>query len=113
MTARCEQYRPMMFAYVQGELQNLIRTRFEAHVSNCDRCNALTGSIERSLGLAKNYEPEIDEDHVSRLVHLRHGLACAKNQLAAGSCSFGSVRTIWRPSNRGSAGYGGRRHLDR
>ena len=65
----CEQYRALMFEYVQGDLQSLERTRIETHLANCDRCSALSSTIREGIKSARAWAPTVEKEHLDRLIH--------------------------------------------
>ncbi|MCC7382438.1 MAG: FecR domain-containing protein [Deltaproteobacteria bacterium] len=68
MNQACREQAELMIADLQGELLPLERTRLEAHLANCGRCTALQGQLRHGLEAARHWSPEVDPEHLDRLV---------------------------------------------
>lgn len=68
MNQACREQAELMIADLQGELLPLERTRLEAHLANCGRCTALQDQLRQGLEAVRHWSPEIDPEHLDRLV---------------------------------------------
>lgn len=68
MSRICEGLREMMLDHALEELDGLKAARLEAHLVNCTPCRDLHTRLQEGLKAAKNFEPEIGEADLERLV---------------------------------------------
>ena len=55
----CQDYEIELGDYVDGTLEGDARAAFEAHLSTCDRCQALVADFGTIVGAARTLEPEV------------------------------------------------------
>lgn len=54
----CQEIEQLVDAYVDGELPDILRERFDGHRSECLECNSLVFDIEQIVQLAKTLDDE-------------------------------------------------------
>ena len=57
-TLGCQEIEQLVDAYVDAELPEILRERFDSHRSNCAECNSLVFDIEQIVQLARSLDDE-------------------------------------------------------
>lgn len=68
MSRICEGLRELMLDHALEELDGLKAARLDAHLVNCRACRNLHARLKEGLSAARNYEPEIGQDDIERMV---------------------------------------------
>ena len=98
----CEEFAPLLSAFVDGELTEEERAEVLAHVSECEKCRRLLGeltALHAALG-------ELEDEDVPAgftegvMAAVRAEKAAKKPQTKSGAHGGGGCR--WRPARRSS-----------
>ena len=68
MTHPCELFRGALVSYLRGELPPLEKVRLEGHLGHCVACTRLREELGHGLKAAQTYEPEVEPEHLRRLL---------------------------------------------